>query len=283
MRYYRPGTTADAVEALASGGADARVLVGGTDLLVALRHRSVDPSVLVDIKHVTDLPDPIAVDDEGVTIAATTTMATVAADPRLQTWYPALVESALKVGSVAIRNRASLVANSCNGSPAADTAPPLLAHDAWLTIVSTRGRRTERLADFFLGPRRTLCAPGELVVSLHLPRPQDGSASAFQRMTRRRGVDLATVSVAALTDREGRVTLGLGAVGPVPLRSGPSDPVDPGDETGLDAAVDRLLEVATPIGDVRASEDYRRAMLRVLTKRAVRTAFQRRENGMASR
>ena len=283
MRYYRAETTADAVEALASGGAGARVLVGGTDLLVAMRHGKVEPTLLVDIKHVTDLPDPVAIADDGVTIAATATMAMVAAHPRLVSWYPALVESALKVGSVAIRNRASLVANSCNGSPAADTAPALLAHDAWLTIASTHGRRTTRLADFFLGPRRTLCAPGELVVSLHLPRPPLGSASAFQRMTRRRGVDLATVSVAAVADRGGRFTLGLGAVGPVPLRTGPSDPIDVEAETELDAAVDQLLAVATPISDVRAGEDYRRAMLRVLTKRAMRTAAQRRESGRANR
>lgn len=279
MRYYRPSTTAEAVEALAAAGDGGRALVGGTDLLVALRHRTVTPSVLVDLKHLTDLPAPIAVDDQGVTIAATTTMAVVAADPRVQRVYPALVESALKVGSVAIRNRASLVANSCNGSPAADTAPPLLAHDAWVTIASTHGLRTERLADFFLAPRRTLCGPGELVVSLHLPHPQQGSASAFERMTRRRGVDLATVSVAAVVDRDGRVVVGLGAVGPVPLRNGPSEPVDVDDDAGLATAVDRLLEVATPIGDVRAGEDYRRAMLRVLTKRAVRTAAHRREKG----
>ena len=173
-------------------------------------------------------------------------MAVVAADPRVQRVYPALVESALKVGSVAIRNRASLVANSCNGSPAADTAPPLLAHDAWVTIASTDGRRTERLADFFLAPRRTLCGPGELVVSLQLPHPQQGSASAFERMTRRRGVDLATVSVAAVVDRDGRVVVGLGAVGPVPLRNGPSEPVDVDDDAGLATAVDRLLRGRHP-------------------------------------
>src|SRR3954453_18715750 len=196
-RYYRPTTRADALAALAEAGERARPLVGGTDLLVGLRHHTVEPDLLVDLKGVTDLPEPIVVGDDGVQVGATYTLGELVAHPVFQDRYPALVEAALTVGSVAIRNRASLVANSCNASPAADTAPPLLVHGARVTIASLDGDRTAALDEFFLGPPRTLCGPGELVTRIELPRPAPGSGSAFRRLTRRRGVDLATGSVGA--------------------------------------------------------------------------------------
>jgi CO/xanthine dehydrogenase FAD-binding subunit len=274
-KYYRPTTRAQALAALADGGAAARPLVGGTDLLVGLRHHTVEPDVLVDLKGITDLPEPVVVGDHGVRIGATYTLGELVAHPVVREWYPALVEAALTVGSVAIRNRASLIANSCNASPAADTAPPLLVHGASVTIASQDGDRTATLDEFFLGPRRTLCGPGELVVRLDLPRPAPGSGSAFRRLTRRRGVDLATVSVAAGVGADGGIVLGMGAVGPRPLltRTGP---VDLADDAALDAALDELLAPATPISDVRGSREYRLATLRVLAKRAVLAAADRR-------
>jgi len=274
-KYYRPTTRAQALTALAEGGAAARPLVGGTDLLVGLRHHTVEPDVLVDLKGITDLPEPVVVSDDGVRIGATYTLGELVAHPVVREWYPALVEAALTVGSVAIRNRASLIANSCNASPAADTAPPLLVHGASVTIASQDGDRTATLDEFFLGPRRTLCGPGELVVRLDLPRPATGSGSAFRRLTRRRGVDLATVSVAAGVGADGGIVLGMGAVGPRPLltRTGP---VDLADDAALDAALDELLAPATPISDVRGSREYRLATLRVLARRAVLAAADRR-------
>jgi carbon-monoxide dehydrogenase medium subunit len=274
-KYYRPTTRAQALAALAEGGTRARPLVGGTDLLVGLRHHTVEPDVLVDLKGVTDLPEPIVVTDDGVQIGATYTLGELVAHPVVQEWYPALVEAALTVGSVAIRNRASLVGNSCNASPAADTAPPLLVHGASVAIAAQDGERTATLDEFFLGPRRTLCGPGELVTRIDLPRPAAGSGSAFRRLTRRRGVDLATVSVAAGVGPDGGLVLGMGAVGPRPLLT-EAGPVDLGDDAALDAALDRLLEPATPISDVRGSREYRLATLRVLAKRAVLAAADRR-------
>lgn len=276
MHYYQPGTRAEALAALGAEAEGARVMVGGTDLLVALRHHALEPSLLIDIKTVSDLPAPISVDDDGITVGPTLTMSDLIAHPRVQEWYPALVEAARTVGSVAIRNRASLIGNVCNGSPAADTAPPLLVHNASATIASPAGDRVVSLTEFFLAPRRTLCAAGQLVASLRLPRPTAGSGSAFLRMTRRRGVDLATVSVAAYVDDEQCVTLGLGAVGPKPLLSHRSAPVDLDSPGDLMAAIDELLAVSSPIADVRASREYRVAMLRVLARRAVLSASDRR-------
>ncbi|MFD9330389.1 FAD binding domain-containing protein [Streptomyces sp. NPDC060065] len=276
VNYYRPTSRAEAVAALAEEGEGARVLVGGTDLLVGLRHHTVEPTLLVDIKAVEDLPPPLVVTDEGVRIGPTLTMGALAAHPRLREWYPALVEAALTVGSVAIRNRASLIGNVTHASPAADTAPPLLVHGAVVTIESVGGERQISLSEFFLGPRATRCSAGELVTRIDLPRPAEGHGSAFVRLTRRRGVDLATVSVAAGVHRDGRVELGLGAVGPRPLLTEVVEPVDLAGEAGLVRALDTTLSVATPIADVRASKEYRLAMVRVLAKRAVLAARDRR-------
>lgn len=272
MRYYRPVTTEQAVAALAGEPNTSRILVGGTDLLVAVRHRTVEPTLLVDIKSVADLEPPIAVDDEGITFGPTATMTAVADHPVVREWFPGLVEAAVLVGSVAIRNRASLIANSANGSPAADTSPPLVALGASVTITSTEGSRTVPLREFFLAPRRTLCGTGEMVTALRVPRPEPGSSSAFERMTRRRGVDLATCSVAAVVAPDGSVTAGLGALGPITLLGGPVAAFDQSSPEQMDAAVDTLLAPATPIGDIRAGQPYRAAMARVLARRAVQRA-----------
>ncbi len=278
MRYYRPTTTAQAVAALAGEPETSRILVGGTDLLVAIRHRKLQPTLLVDIKRVNDLVAPISVDADGVTFGPTATMSDVIAHPVVGEWFPALVEAAVLVGSVAIRNRASLIANSANGSPAADTSPPLVALDASVTISSTAGQRTSPLREFFLAPRTTLCRPGEMVTALRIPRPARGSSSAFERMTRRRGVDLATCSVGAVVDVDGVMTVGLGALGPVTLLGGPAAAVDLSSPEQLEQAIDALLAPATPIGDVRAGRPYRAAMARVLVKRAVLRAAARRSD-----
>lgn len=274
--YVRPASVAEALSALAEGGESARLIAGGTDLLVGLRHHLIDPACIVDLKHVTDLPAPIVVTEDEVRIGPTFTMAELVDDKVIQDWFPGLVEAAAAVGSLAIRNRATLIANQCNGSPAADTAPSLLVLGARARIASLEGEREVELRDFFLSPRRTLCAPGEIVTELTVPRPPDGSGSASLRLTRRRGVDIATVSVAARVDDDGSFLLGLGAVGPKPHLTERSTPIDPSDTSGIAAEVERLLAIATPISDVRASAEYRASTLRVLARRAVQKAGERR-------
>jgi CO/xanthine dehydrogenase FAD-binding subunit len=277
-RYYRPTNKSDALAVLAEEGAGACPLVGGTDLLVGLRHRTIEPTVIVDLKAVEDLPEPLRVTDKRVLVGPTLTLGELTTDPTVQAWFPSLVEAALTVGSVAIRNRASLIGNACNGSPAADTVPAMLVHDVTVTIESVDRARTVPLREFFLGPRRTLCGAGELVTGLELGRPPAGYGSAFQRLTRRRGVDLATVSAAAGIDRQGTVVLGLGAVGPRPLHTAVNPTVDPADDAALARGLEHALTVATPISDIRGGQEYRVAMLRVLARRAVLTAADRRRH-----
>lgn len=277
MRYTSPSSADEALGLLAEQGAGAKVLAGGTDLLVALRHRTVEPAVVVDIKRVAEFAEPVRVTDDAIVVGPTATMGRLAELEEVRRRHVALVEAALTVGSVAIRNRASLVGNSCNASPGADTAPVLLALGAAVTIAGPAGERTIALDDFFLGPRRTACGPDELVTALHLPRPRPGSGSSFQRITRRRGVDLGTVSIAAVLGPDDDVALGMGAVGPRPLVAR----TRLGDHETTAAAVEHLVAAATPIDDVRAGSDYRRAMLRVLARRALDTAARRRDEEAA--
>ncbi len=280
-RYHAPATIAEVVQLLGEHGADARLLVGGTDLLVGLRHGTVNPAVVIDLKTPADLPAPIVIEESRVRIGPTLTMAALAAEPLIRQAYPGLVEAADLVGSVAIRNRASLIGNVCNASPAADTVPALLLHDPTVTVQGPNGERTVALRDFYLGPRLTRCGPDELVVRLDLPRPQTIPGSAFQRLTRRRGVDLASVSVAAAVDNDGTVRLGMGAVGPTPLL-GEAPGLRLVDGTVSDSHLEQLVSPATPISDVRAERDYRAATLRALARRAISTAAHRRTEREAS-
>ncbi|MCY3636305.1 MAG: FAD binding domain-containing protein [bacterium] len=270
--YCRPRTVSEVLAALANAEGRGRILVGGTDLLVHLRKDPFAPTVVVDIKSVNDLPPAVEIDDDVVRFGPTARMAEISGDPFIAGHLPALGASARVVGSIAIRNRATLVGNICNASPAADTVPALLVYGSTVTLTGPGGERTLPLVEFFVGPGQTRCGPDEIVIRIDVPIPDRGHRSAFQRLTRRRGVDLATVSVAAGVDADARIVLGLGCVGPTPLVTDASPPVDLTDPAAIEGAVEGLVSIATPISDVRAARDYREAMVRVLAVRAVQSA-----------
>lgn len=255
---------------------DARPLCGGTDLIVGLRKGKITPSLVIDLKRVEELRPGIEERDGMLRISATTVMTQVIADPRVVANFPALIEGAQVVGSIQIRNRATLAGNLCNASPAADTAPPLLVYGAVVEIVGAAGTRRLPLTEFFLGPGRTALAPGELVSAVELPLPSERIGSAFGRMTRRRGVDLATVNLCCSVSAGGETRFAFGAVGPKPFlvtdESGAL--ANPGaSEKERDEALARLTAQASPISNVRASRDYRAAMLLVLSRRALDRAI----------
>lgn len=268
--YARPRSLPEALELIAAGG---RPLAGGTDLLVGLRKGKISADRVVDLKGIEDLAPAIERVGEAVEISAGTPISDIVAHPVVRADYPALVAAASAVGSIQIRNRATLVGNICNASPAADTAPPLLVYGASVVVFGPGGERTIPLAEFFLGPGRTALAADELVVRLVLP-PSMCSA-AFARLTRRRGVDLATVSVCCGVDSDGTVRFALGAAGPRPLvvedTTGTlADPAAP--EEATSSRISEMMEAATPISDVRAGADYRRAMLEVLAQKTLAEA-----------
>jgi carbon-monoxide dehydrogenase medium subunit len=276
--YARPATLSAALALLDEHGAGARVLAGGTDLVVELRNRTIRPRIVIDIKRVAELPPSISETGDRLRISATAVMADIELDARVRAHFPALVEAASTVGSIQIRNRATLAGNICHASPAADTAPALLVYGAEVNLASARGTRRLPLAEFFLGPGRTALKPAELVTSIDLPLVNERHGAAFARLTRRRGVDLATINLCCRVDAGGRTRFAYGAVGPHPFLVA--------DDSGLladpkasDAARDevllRLLTQASPISDVRGSREYRRAMLLVMSRRALHTSIER--------
>lgn len=278
--YARPETLAETFALLAATPA-ARVLAGGTDLIVGLRKGTIATPLVVDLKRVAELPWGIEERDGTLRIGARTPMAAICEDARVRAGWPALVEAAQVVGSIQIRNRATLGGNLVNASPAADTATPLLVAGAVLDLIGPSGRRTIPLTEFFLGPRRTALAPTELVHTISLPIADRPVGTAFARLTRRRGVDLATVNLACAVPPGGPVRFAFGAVGPTPflavdLSGALLDPS--ADAPTQEAALRALTSSATPISNVRASREYREAMLLVLARRALATARQRMED-----
>jgi CO/xanthine dehydrogenase FAD-binding subunit len=281
FEYLRPTLLAEATAALAEHGPEARVLAGGTDLTVALRDGKLKPRAVIDIKRIADLPPDIAQHDGHLVISARARMADLANDPTVQTLFPALVEAAAVVGSFQIRNRATLAGNACNASPAADTVPVLVAHGAELVIAGCGTERVMPLVDFIEGNRRTALTRGEMVTAIRLPIPSGPAGAAFERMTRRRGVDLATVNVCCAIDDAGMARFAFGAVAPKPFLVRDAGELAHPETSAArkDAIMESLFSAASPITDVRASADYRRAMIRVLAERALVRATGRRSAG----
>jgi carbon-monoxide dehydrogenase medium subunit len=274
--YERPTSLADAVALLAEHGPRARLLAGGTDLIIRLRDGTIRPEVVVDLKRIRELGHGLREVDGRLVIGARCVMTDIAADERVRRDFPALAEAALVVGSVQIRNRATLAGNLCNASPAADTAPALLVYGATVVAFGPAGERRIALDGFFVRSGVTTLAPGELVTAIELRLPDGPRGSVHVRRTRRRGHDLASVTLACAIEPDGRTRLAYGSVGPRPILGV--------DDSGVlaDAAapaeararvLDGLFAAASPSPtSMRASPAYRLAMLRVLGLRALETA-----------
>jgi carbon-monoxide dehydrogenase medium subunit len=278
--YARPTSLAEAIALLDERGPDARVLAGGTDLIIRLRDGSATPSLVVDVKRVAELAPGIRAEGDTLVIGATTVMTEIAAHPVIRRDLAALAESAAVVGSVQIRNRATLGGNLCNASPAADTAPALLVHGAVARVAGPGGERRIPLDELFVRSGVTTLARGELLTAVEIPPPPAGRiASAHQRRTRRRGHDLASVTVACGVDAAGTTRVAFGSVGPRPLLRVDAAGVlaDRGASPEAKAAAfEAIFADASPSArSMRAGPEYRLAMLRVLGRRALATALER--------
>lgn len=277
MSYHRPTTLDDAVALLAADPAR-RPLAGGTDLLVGT-WRPDDRPAVVDLADLAELRTH-HLDVAEVRLGAGVTIADLLALEGLADAMPALTEAARLLGGRQIRAAATIGGNLGNASPAAETAPPLLVHDAEVDLVGPSGSRALPLSELFVGPHRTRLAPGELVVAVRAaPGP-----SAYRRVELRRSVDIALVSAAVRVEVvDGRIAVArvaLGAVAPTPVRAPAAEDVLAGatlDDLAfaVEAAGARAAAAAAPIDDHRARADYRRAMVAVVVRRAVHAAVDR--------
>jgi len=256
-------------------------LAGGTDLFLRMERRQTQPDTVVDLKRIPGM-DGVEAVDGGVRIGALALMETLSASPLISGPYDALAQSARVVGSIQTRNRATVGGNLANASPAADTATPLMALAATVEAADAGGTREIPVDELFVGPGRTALREGELLTAVRVPALPACAGSAFQRCVRT-AMDIAVVNCAAFVrlDADGAVAearIALGAVGPTPLRAPAAENRLKGrrlDSAAAVEAVECAVEDASAIDDVRASADYRREMVRVLTRRALENAFRR--------
>lgn len=282
--FHAPTALDEAISLLRAEGA--RPLAGGTDLVIQMKEAATRFAYPTSIVNVLTIPELRGVDFDpgsGLRIGATATMTDIAESPAVRERYAALSEGAAIVGSIQTMNMATIGGNVCNAAPSADTAPPLLAHEAEAVIAGPNGRRTVPIADFFTGPGSTVLAADELLVELQLPTPPPRTGSSYVRHTPRKQMDIAVVGVAAVVTLGERDTIksariALGAVGPTPIRATTAESEIAGQHAS-DETFERAAQAATnessPISDVRGSAEFRWHVTRVLTERMLRTATER--------
>lgn len=282
FEYFEPRTLPEAAALLARGEGKASVLAGGTDLLIEIKEHIRHPEYVVNIKRIPELQGLDYDATTGLRIGALATTRAVEICPVVIESYAGLAQAVKELGSIQVRNRATVVGNLCRASPSADTAPPLIADGARIKIFGPDGERELLLEDFFTGPGKTVLGPGEIVVELVVPSPLPHTGKIYIKHGRRKAMELATVGIAvALTLADGicqQVRIVLGAVAPTPIRARAAEALLHGsaiDEAVIQAAAQAAMEAARPISDVRSSAGYRREMVRALTARALRAAQQR--------
>jgi CO/xanthine dehydrogenase FAD-binding subunit len=276
--YFDPPTVRQAVRLLSKHQGAAKVLAGGTDLFLRMRHRALMPEVVIDVKRINALHALRYASQSGLRLGAAVTHAEVETHASVRRHYGALAEAAGWVGSLQTRHRGTVVGNLCNAYPAADTAPALIAYRAVIKIAGPQGEREVPIDTFFQGPGRTVLAADEMVTEILLPPPQGQFGWGFSRRTRT-AIDIALVSSCAVMRADNGVCnavgIGLGAVAPTPLRASAAEALLQGQSlstTLLDAASKAAAAACQPISDVRCSAEYRKDMVEVLTRRCLQSA-----------
>jgi carbon-monoxide dehydrogenase medium subunit len=279
FEYFEPKSLDDAVSLLSLYDGKADVLAGGTDLLVEIKEHVRQPDYVINIKKIANV-DHLRYDaKEGLRFGALVTARDIEISPVVREKYPALSQAASEIGSIQIRNRATVAGNICRASPSADTLPPLIAGGAIVRIYGPAGERTVALEDFLTGAGRTILRPNEIVTEVSVPAPPPHTGSIYIKLGRRKAMELATVGVAVSLTLERKlcraIRIVLGAVAPTPIRARQAEAVllnKPFELHRLEMAAQAAVNESRPISNVRGSAQYRRAMVGVLTKRAIARA-----------
>lgn len=281
-QYVAPQTLDEAIGAYAAGGDTARILAGGTDLLVQMEAGVVRPGLIVDIKKIAEMNTIEETGDGGFVVGAAVSGAALEEHPKFGQVWPGVLEGFNLIGSTQIQGRASMGGNLCNGSPAADSVPALVAAGAIATIQGPDGQRQLAVEDIPTGPGQTSLAPGEILVSFTLPPRPKGSSDAYLRMIPRTEMDIAVVGVGvSLTIEDGICTaarVGLGAVAPTVLLVEDAAKALVGsklDDAALDAAAAACSAACNPIDDKRGTVAYRTKVAGVLLRRTAAIAIER--------
>jgi aerobic carbon-monoxide dehydrogenase medium subunit len=279
--FYQPATLEEASRLLKENGPGGRLLAGGTDLVIALKEKGLLPKYLVDLKRVPGLTGIRENSDGSIAIGALTTMREIEISPLITKKFPFLAQSAAEVGSIQIRNRATIGGNMANATPSADTAPPLMALNARAKIVGVNGERTVSLEEFFKGPGQTVMSAEEVLSEINIPRTGPRLVGEYIKFSPREMMDLAYVGIAVAYNlgnddqKCDGVRIVLGAVAPTPIRAKRAETALEGQNL-TEALAEKVGQIAAeeakPISDVRSSADYRRAMVGTMTTRAILNA-----------
>jgi len=286
FEYTAPNTLREAVKLLSEKGESARVLAGGTDLIVQMRARRFQPERVVDIKNVPEANELTLSPRKGLRIGAAVPCQRIYNDEGVKEHFAGLTDASMIIGGIQIQGRATLGGNLCNASPSADSIPALIAYGAEAEIIGPNGKRKLPVEDFCTGPGANALQPGEMLVAIHMSQPKPNSGAHYLRFIPRNEMDIAVVGVGAFVELGGRsksrvfktVRLALAAVAPTPLpvpeavAALEGQPVN--DET-IAAAAAAAQQVAKPISDMRGPAEYRRHLVGVLTKRALIGAVKR--------
>jgi aerobic carbon-monoxide dehydrogenase medium subunit len=286
MRYEAPSSLDQAVALLAKESGDARILAGGTDLLVQMRTDILDPVLIIDIKGIAETRQ-IKEEAGGFRVGAAVTGAELKEHAKLKSVWPGVVEAANLIGSTQVQGRATMGGNLCNGSPAADSVPALIAAGAKATIVGPKGRRDVPVEDVMLAPRKLCLTKGEIIASFLLPAKPARTGDAYLRFIPRTEMDIAVVGcgVCLTLDAGGKCTaarVSLGAVAARPLLVAPAAAALVG--TSVDDAALQKLDAAAraacqPIDDKRGTKEYRIKVAGVLARRTALIALERARKG----
>jgi carbon-monoxide dehydrogenase medium subunit len=282
--YAAPTSVEDATSLLAEHGENARLLAGGTDIIVQLREGLRDAEMVIDIKKIPELMAMEYSADSGLTLGAGVPCYQVYEHAEIAAAYPALADSAKIIGGWQIQSRASVGGNLCNSSPAADTIPSLISLGASCRIAGPAGEREVAAENFCSGPGRNVLEAGELLVSINFPAAPGQSGSAYERFIPRNEMDIAVAGAASWVqlDESGttieQARIALAAVGPTPLvaqQAADSLAGQEASEENLATAGELAREVASPIDDMRGTIDYRIHLVGVLVKRTLARAVAR--------
>jgi carbon-monoxide dehydrogenase medium subunit len=284
IEYAAPASVDEAVRILAQHGAQARVLSGGTDLIVQAREGRRDVAVIVDSKTIPEARELRFEPDGSLYVGAAVPCAEIYENAEVQRRFPALIDSASLIGGIQIQSRASLGGNLCNSSPAADSIPTLIALGATCQIAGPNGRRTVPVEEFCTAPGRNQLADGELLVALTFPAPEQTSGAAFERFIPRNEMDIAVCNAAAAVVLDGdartfrSARIAVGAVAPTPLfvqEAGEALAGQPVGAEAIERAADLASQAARPITDMRGSTAQRRHLAKVLVRRVIEKAVER--------
>ena len=280
FNYLAPTTLDEALSLLSEYRGRAKVIAGGTDLVPKLKRREIRaPEYVIDLKGIPGL-DEIKFDASGLTLGAMVTIGMVESSAKIQQRLGILAQAAQSMASPQVRNRGTIAGNICNAVPSADSAPPLLTLGARLKIVSGKGERTVNIEDFFTGPGQTALDEDEILAEIQLSSIPPNGKGVYLKLTPRRAMDLAIVGVAVVViPQDGicrDIRIALGAVAPTPIRAKKAEAILKGqklDDKLIEKAAQTAAGQSNPIDDHRASAEYRRDMVEVLAKRAIKQAI----------